>query len=417
MPSRFAFLQYPLSSFQEAAQRITGASTKLKDHLGKADYSFRLLRYWWAGRAIAAEARRQGRPLTVVDVGCERGWLRHFTPVDAVERWVGLDWNPRDEVRKLAAYDEVLHANFDEPLPVNSSSADVVVSLHVFEHLPRPGVTIAEISRLLKPGGIFLGCTPTMPGWLARLREHYLRSRLRRGKIVPGGHITVLSPDRWRALTRDAGLEPEFVTGSHAVRFTGGRLENYSAWVRLNQFWGALFPSLGSECCLQARRLAPWASTATKLSSSSLHLRPLWISMAVAVVVGTGWSFFEYEKFEQKQRRAAILSWLDSHQKGHDVFVFANCVRHLGDETRADVFHAASHEELETHLNERPHSHFLVSEATARHFVNHFPPLTWRVDSWFEIGDEDYLMLRANTDGTPLDEYLLGMMTGVFTDG
>ena len=349
---------------------------------------------------------------SVVDAGCERGWLRHFTPVGAVERWIGLDWNPREEVRQLACYDEVRHANFDDPLPLASGIADVVVSLHVFEHLPRPGATLAELSRVLKPGGIFLGCTPTMPGWLARLREGYLRASLRRGKVVPGGHITVLSPGRWHSLARDAGLEPEFVTGSHAVRRTGGWLENFPAWVRLNQLWGALFPALGSECCLQARRQDPWDYKAAKLESRGRHLRPVWISLTAAAALALGWAWLAARDAHQNHQRAAIMSWLESHQKGGDVFILADCVSHLGDATREDVFEARDREELESILRKHPHSHILVSEHTARRFVSQYPPLTWRVDSWFEIGEEDFLMLRTWPEGTPLDEYLLGMASG-----
>ena len=79
-----------------------------------------MLRYWWVGQAIAEESRRQGRPLRVLDVGCERGWLKFFTPEGAVERWVGLDWDVRRECLENARYDEVIRANFDEVFPVES---------------------------------------------------------------------------------------------------------------------------------------------------------------------------------------------------------------------------------------------------------------------------------------------------------
>ncbi len=160
---RFPFLSWPLLANNELMARLKNADSTLLAHLARSTFSIRFLRYWWAGQAIAEEARRQGRALHVLDVGCERGWLKYFTPSEAVEKWVGLDWDLRQEVRENACYDEVIRANFDEPLPVESGSMDVVVNNHVMEHLPRPGSTMAEISRVLRNGGIFLGGSPTMP--------------------------------------------------------------------------------------------------------------------------------------------------------------------------------------------------------------------------------------------------------------
>jgi 2-polyprenyl-3-methyl-5-hydroxy-6-metoxy-1,4-benzoquinol methylase len=130
----------------ELARTHTAADPSLKEHLFGSAFSIRLLRYWWAGQAIAEESRRQGRALRVLDVGCERGWLKFFTPSEAVARWVGLDWDLRQECIDNARYDEVIRANFDEPLSFATGSMDVVVSNHVMEHLPRPGSTMAEMS-------------------------------------------------------------------------------------------------------------------------------------------------------------------------------------------------------------------------------------------------------------------------------
>jgi hypothetical protein len=44
----------------------------------------------------------------------------------------------------------------------------------------------------------------------------------------------VLSPIRWRKLVGEAGLKPEFVTGSRTT-LVGARLVNWRWWVRLNQ--------------------------------------------------------------------------------------------------------------------------------------------------------------------------------------
>jgi len=61
-------------------------------------------------------------------------------------------------------------------------------------------------------------------------------------------------PRRWLRLIAAAGMQVEFLTGSHLMRLSGNPLENSLLWIRFNQLWGALFPSLGSEVFLQARK-------------------------------------------------------------------------------------------------------------------------------------------------------------------
>jgi SAM-dependent methyltransferase len=410
MSQRFPFLSYPLVSFRQLAKTLPlDGKTKLRQHLEEADYSVRLLRYWWAGQALSVESKRLGRPLHVVDLGCERGWLKHFTPAGVVERWIGLDWNPQGEVTKLARYDEVHHANFDEPLPLPSGIADAVVSLHVFEHLPRPGATITEVSRLLKPGGIFLAGTPTMPDWLAQLRERYFRKQLREGSLPAGGHITVLSPKRWRALATDVGMETEFVTGSHAFRRTGSPLENQRWWIRLNQVWGALFPSLGSEAYIMARRSLPWVAQTDRLAPEDPHWRKTWIALATAAVITvTGLTAWFFNQTRQAARQE-VIAWMDAQQKGSDHFIVSEShFRHLASE-RADTFFAESNQQLLDLLKEHPEAHVLVSlHAVVTLASSTQDSELWRIDSRLDRANHDYLLLKRSAQGTPLSEYLLG---------
>ena len=321
-PTRFPFLKYPLHPLGLIQKRLpAGAPTKLSKMLEQATFPVRLLRYWWAAQALVVESRRHGRPLQVVDLGCERGWLKHFTPEGVVDRWIGIDWVVQKEMTQLAQYDEIHEASFDGPLPLADAVADAVVSLHVFEHLPRPGCTMAEVSRMLKPGGIFLGGAPTMPHWLAKLRERYFRRRLEDGRLAVGGHITVLSPERWRTLAHDSGLTVEFATGSHLVRKTGSPLENYRWWVRLNQLWGALLPSLGSECCVQARRAPVWQEKTSRLAPEDPHWRRLWIGLGTAAAAAlVALPFLGAEVLEDHRHRK-LVAWMDGHQTGDEVFV------------------------------------------------------------------------------------------------
>lgn len=415
-PRRFPFLRWPLRPLREALPPVPAGSL-LDRHLGKASYSVRLLRYWWAGQALAEESRRLGRPLTVVDLGCERGWLKFFTPAGAVGKWIGLDWNPRPDAL-AAGYDEVHHANFDEALPVADGVADAVISLHVFEHLPRPGVTMAEVARLLKPGAIFLGGAPTMPDFLARMREGYFRRQLAAGKIVPGGHITVLSPKRWANLAHDSGLELEFATGSHAIRMTGSPLENQRWWVRLNQIWGGLFPSLGSECYLQARRRQPWVENATPLPRGNGRPRLAWAAAALMTISLLGLCSRvvrgcnpESAVIHHHGPDCPVHHWIHSHQDGKSIFIVVDdqdipaTIR-----TRSDIAVVQTPEEALALLNQKPEAHVLVEASDL------LPPAMEEsrlgqlgLDSRLKVGRSDFFLLRSTelTDGR-LAHYLRG---------
>lgn len=410
MPVKFPFLSYPLQSFSEiGAELPEKARTKLHAHVKKAKFSVRLLRYWWAGQALAAESKRQGRALVVVDLGCERGWLKHFTPKGVVEKWIGLDWNPQPEVKDLAKYDEVKHANFDARLPLDDGIADVVVSLHVFEHLLRPGSTMAEVSRLLKPGGVFLGGTPTMPDWLARLREKHFRKQLQHGQVAAGGHITVLSPIRWESLVKDVGLNLEFITGSHAIRLTGSRLENWRWWIRLNQLWGALFPSLGSECYLQARRDSTTIMETDRLAPEDPHNRKLWIALGATttmlLIAAFIWAFASLDHHEDQR----VLKWVESHRDENEkILVWAN--GHEDWSGKHDkLVHASSLKDVKKHSKEYRDSHLLVSSDRIPSLMKSDPKRQWKVDSRLEMLCNDYLLLKRTPQGTCLTEYFNGI--------
>ncbi len=340
---------------------------RLEKHVAKSLYPVRLLRYWWAGQALAEESRRLGRPLRVLDLGCERGWLKYFTPPGAVEHWKGLDWNPKREDLRLAGYDEVVHANFDEMLPVDSASVDAVVSLHVFEHLPRPGATCAEVSRVLRSGGIFLAGAPTMPQVLARLREAWFRSQVKRGVIIPGGHINSISPSRWHRMVYDVGLEPEFVTGSHAIRLSGSFLESLRWWVRLNQIWGGLFPSLGSECYLRARRVPSWVESAPALRRRTRIPQVAWASMAAAAVLAlvAGCALlFDHFHQDRSEIDRNIAAWLRSVQNGNDRFLvwYTWVGSELADESAVQI--TSPNGEKSSFADEGLEYHLIVSRST-----------------------------------------------------
>lgn len=259
---RLAFLRWPLMDYRSAVD-LTEPNEGLTEHIGNARYSLRLQRYWWAARAIqdgAREAARQGREYVVVDLGCERGWMKRFTEGEEGAptniRWIGLDGNLDHPSLEASKYHETHACDFLKALPVDDNTADAVVCLHVFEHLKDVEGPASEVARILKPGGVFLAGTPVGPTPIAKVRTKQLIERDRRGRNRHWGHVRKFCPAAWRTLCQHAGLEIEMMTGSHAIRQTRSPLENHGWWIRLNQLWGALFPSLGQEVYLAARKPA-----------------------------------------------------------------------------------------------------------------------------------------------------------------
>ena len=58
----------------------------------------------------------------------------------------------------------VIHHGIDlaRPLPFPSSSYDGVLATEVLEHLPSHAAILAEVGRILKPGGVFIFSTPNI---------------------------------------------------------------------------------------------------------------------------------------------------------------------------------------------------------------------------------------------------------------
>ena len=133
-------------------------------------------------QSVSEEKRSQlfkkwmGENKKVLDMGCRDGILtRHFIEKNEV---TGLDI---DQLALEACREklniETKWADFSLQIPIPTSSFDVVVAGEVIEHLPYPEITIAEISRILKPEGLFIGSVPN---------SYHIKNRLRvlKGRLI-----------------------------------------------------------------------------------------------------------------------------------------------------------------------------------------------------------------------------------------
>lgn len=95
----------------------------------------------------------------VLDVGCRDGALTRYYAAD--NEVVGLDIDRR--ALDVCARDlgiETRWADFNQGLPFDDAYFDVVVAGEVLEHSISPALLVAEIARVLRPGGTFIGSVP-----------------------------------------------------------------------------------------------------------------------------------------------------------------------------------------------------------------------------------------------------------------
>jgi SAM-dependent methyltransferase len=134
-----------------------------------------------------------GRKKRVLDLGCRAGALtRHFLEGNEV---VGLDVDQVALAKAEALGILPVVADVEEPLPFSDESFDAVVAGELLEHLRFPDALVAEIRRVLRPGGVFVGSVPNAFRFQGRLR--FLLGRAAEDDPT---HLHMFSPAAMREL-------------------------------------------------------------------------------------------------------------------------------------------------------------------------------------------------------------------------
>jgi len=192
-------------------------------------------------------ARLDARELNVLDLG---GRIQPYRPLldERLRSYVAVDVRPSPLVNLVARGEQV---------PLAAGQFDLVICTQVLQYVPNPTLVIAEIHRLLKPGGCLLLSAPASglqdageECWRflpAALRQ--LLAGFRESEIVPeGGSIVGLFRTInicWDVFVRFPALRSIFRwTLCPVINLSGELLEriarsdnhqftpNYSAWAR-----------------------------------------------------------------------------------------------------------------------------------------------------------------------------------------
>ena len=146
---------------------------------------------------------------TVLDLGCRSGAVTaHFLTGNEV---TGVDVDPTALERAAERGIVPVRANAEEPLPFEDDSFDAVVAGELLEHVRDPADVVAEVSRVLRPGGTFVGSVPNAFRFQSRLL--FLAGRPPEDDPT---HLHMYSPAQIRRLLEGfARVELHFVGGRY----------------------------------------------------------------------------------------------------------------------------------------------------------------------------------------------------------
>jgi SAM-dependent methyltransferase len=163
--------------------------------------------YWFARRYYAHLVRRfaprHSQTGHLLEMGSGLGHLLGLLQADFSGVGIDIAHYAAQQTRSNAPGVAALVASADELEVFASQSFDVVVALHLVEHLLDPASCLRQTARLLVPGGLLLFATPN---------PVYALRPLKKPELTPDAiskdptHINVHPPEVWRNWAELAGF-------------------------------------------------------------------------------------------------------------------------------------------------------------------------------------------------------------------
>ncbi|MFG2374574.1 methyltransferase domain-containing protein [Streptomyces sp. NPDC048504] len=167
-------------------------------------------------------------PRTILDIGCgDATAAATAAPLLTGHRVIGVDWS-QDALTRARTHLPYTVRGELTALPLRTDAADAVLFSEVIEHLVDPDTALAEIRRVLRPGGHLMLSTPNLAAWynrallLAGVQPVFSEVSLRAIHGRPGkevvGHLRLYTPRALREFVSAAGFE---VVGLKGAPFHG----------------------------------------------------------------------------------------------------------------------------------------------------------------------------------------------------
>ena len=149
----------------------------------------------------------------LLDIGAGRGEIVKRAKLDG---WQPIGLEPTESFAKIAEEFSGVEIRRQKVEECNFADGefDAVILSAVLEHLYNPDEVVAEISRILRPGGVFYFDVPNERGLFFQAGSLYQKLRLRNWCVnlsptFSPFHLFGFSPKAARALLNKHGLEPK----------------------------------------------------------------------------------------------------------------------------------------------------------------------------------------------------------------